>query len=465
MAVLAALLAFGPRPGVGLAAAQGEPGRILGVIAADLPPGRPVGVAIAPGMGDLLGGRVSQTIQVPGPGPFMFAAVPPGSYVLAAYMDRNGNGAFDRDTDAFAVQRERVIVTAGADAGPIRLETFFNTAPVSRLKPEVLAWLTQQAAGLYQAATAIAHGADVPAWQKRRATTLQYRLRNLLYWSSRMATVDQFRYMFVETAAVSEALPALQAGTDPMASARGPMRGAVYSSQYQAPWPYALYVPPAYDPARSWPLFVVLHGAGGNADGMLHTACGAGPWGKPFVAGREPFAEFPTRDAFVLCPFAVTDDDPFDGIEENVGEVLASIDAVLADYHIAPKRTYLLGVSMGGGGAWRIGLTYPERFAAIASLAGTLPLPLARAGDAPDLPVLLIHGVHDRVIPIDRVRAYAARRQELGGRVELREEADRDHYLDIFGFDPVFAALEEAGATRRWPAGDAPHGAGPDSAG
>ena len=48
-------------------------------------------------------------------------------------------------------------------------------------------------------------------------------------------------------------------------------------------------------------------------------------------------------------------------------EVLAHAEAL---YGTDPKRTYLTGHSMGGHGAWTLGATYPDRWAAIAPMAG-----------------------------------------------------------------------------------------------
>ena len=48
-------------------------------------------------------------------------------------------------------------------------------------------------------------------------------------------------------------------------------------------------------------------------------------------------------------------------------EALAHAEAA---YGTDPQRTYLTGHSMGGHGAWYLGATYPDRWAAIAPMAG-----------------------------------------------------------------------------------------------
>ena len=50
--------------------------------------------------------------------------------------------------------------------------------------------------------------------------------------------------------------------------------------------------------------------------------------------------------------------------------VIGLIDHLIENYSINPNRIYLTGLSMGGYGTWQISHEYPERFAAIAPIAG-----------------------------------------------------------------------------------------------
>ncbi len=449
---VAALMALGSAVPPARAQSDTAPsgGRVVGVITADLPPGRPIQIALARRHSDFLQARPVRSLTVPGPGPFLFPDVPPGAYAIVAFIDFNGNGVWDWEVDAYAVRRERVVVEADADSEPVIFDAFANGAPTFPLPEQSRAQLLAQVRFLDQAVVALESAPETPAVTRRRASTLRYRLRNVMQWAPQPGTREQHRFLFAEVAAVAGAYQTLAQGGDPEAGERGAVRRAVLSPTYGSHWPYALYVPHRYDPARTWPLFVVLHGAGGNADTMLRTVCGAGPWGWRVLPGREPFPPFPERAAFVLSPYGLTTRDPFDGYKASAAEVMAAIDAVQADYTIDPRQTYLLGVSMGGGGAWRLGLTHPDRFAAIAPVSGTLPLPLINAGDAPNLPVLVVHGALDHVIPIADVRRYVAQRRRAHGRVELRELADSGHLLEDFALADLFADLEAAAATRAW---------------
>ena len=446
----AAVALAGGAPHAGHAQAAVPVGRVVGTITADLPPGPPVQVVLAPSVGRLLLGEIERMVSIPGPGPFMMEGVPAGDYAIAAFMDVNRNGRVDRGADVYAVRREPITVRPDVDAPPVVFDHFFNTDPRGMVAPAQRQVLLSRVQFLYQGTVGLGQRPEFGARHQRRLLTARLRLRNVAFWSARPGTEAEWRHLNAQVSATAGALQTLAAGGDPAARERGPVRRATLSAAEDVPWPYALYIPPKYDPARAWPLFVVLHGAGGNEDRMLRTACGAGEWGDYPVPGRAPFPPFPERDAFILCPFGITTATPHDGFARNVDDVTAAMDAVIADYRIDPRRTYLTGFSMGGGGTWRIGLTHAERFAAVAPIAGTLPLPLSRAGDAPQLPVVVIHGRHDHVTTIAQVRAYVGARRAQGGRVVLREQPDKGHFLDMFGMDEVFAELEAAGASREW---------------
>src|SRR5262249_11907913 len=51
-------------------------------------------------------------------------------------------------------------------------------------------------------------------------------------------------------------------------------------------------------------------------------------------------------------------------------DALEVLDFAQKEFGTNPRRTYLTGHSMGGHGTWIVGVTYPDRFAAIAPSAG-----------------------------------------------------------------------------------------------
>src|SRR4029077_15681623 len=89
------------------------------------------------------------------------------------------------------------------------------------------------------------------------------------------------------------------------------------------------------------------------------------------------------------------------------------------------------GHSMGGGGTWRIGMAYPEKFAGLIPIAGTstalVPGLDAQMKKGIKLPVMMVCGVKDALVAVAGCRAVAAKAKELGAPVKYAEYAEGDH--------------------------------------
>jgi predicted peptidase len=155
---------------------------------------------------------------------------------------------------------------------------------------------------------------------------------------------------------------------------------------------YLIYVPKEYN-ARSttrWPLILFLHGAGERGTNLSKVAM----HGPPKLVRQSK--EFPFIIVSPQCPVNQRWDNDM---------LLALLDEVEAKYNVDKSRVYLTGLSMGGYGTWSLGLTHPERFAAIAPICGggdLIVLLLAdpkRAGAIKSLGVWAFHGGKDPVVP------------------------------------------------------------------
>lgn len=146
------------------------------------------------------------------------------------------------------------------------------------------------------------------------------------------------------------------------------------------------------------PLIVFLHGSGEAGDGDADLAKVA-RGGFPCLGGPNnppPPGEFPF---IVLAPQAppLTNWSPY--------EVVALVDEISAKYPVDPDRIYLTGLSLGGYGVWDTAMAFPDRFAAIAPVAGAGdPADAARLGN---LPVWIFHGEDDPTIPVFEARRMA----------------------------------------------------------
>jgi phospholipase/carboxylesterase len=182
---------------------------------------------------------------------------------------------------------------------------------------------------------------------------------------------------------------------------------------------YMEVVPP--DAPPDLPLVVTLHGRGASADDLAPLApeIDATHYRYIFPNGRLPV------DLGGWMGFAWY----------NVGNQAADLpssraaaEALLrelwAGSGLGPAQTVLLGFSQGAVLTLDVGLRSPERFAGLVAMSGYLfedaALPAALAA-ARDQRVLIVHGVHDPVLPIDRGRAARAVLEAAGLQPEYHE--------------------------------------------
>lgn len=111
---------------------------------------------------------------------------------------------------------------------------------------------------------------------------------------------------------------------------------------------YSVNVPSIYDPAIKWPLVVSMHGHG---------------WYNPFQGHPAPGY----GGVICLAPQGRGSTDYKDLGEDDV---LAAIAEVKKHYNIDEDRVYLTGASMGGTGAFHLGVHYADQFAAICPIVG-----------------------------------------------------------------------------------------------
>ena len=219
--------------------------------------------------------------------------------------------------------------------------------------------------------------------------------------------------------------PKLQSGTV--------LRRTYEFKQAKKDMEYCLYVPKAYDKSRAWPLMVALHG--------LHSS----PWQIMHYPGLTKQAE--KYGFIVVAPMGYNDRGWYGsmgwkmkrGSPENLGE-LSEIDVmnVLAitrrELNIDNRRIYLMGHSMGGGGTWHLGIKYPSIWAGLAPIAPAIYRSPEALTKIKDMPVIVVQGDADPLVPVAMARKWVARMKQL----------KMDHrYIEIAGGDHVRVAFDD----------------------
>lgn len=183
---------------------------------------------------------------------------------------------------------------------------------------------------------------------------------------------------------------------------------------------YLLFLPKDYNAkaTQRWPLILFLHGAGERGTNITKVTV----HGPPKIVKDKP--DFPFIVVSPQCP----------GGERWSNDVLlALLDEVTKKYKVDTKRIYLTGLSMGGFGTWSLGLTHPEKFAAISPICGggdVLPILLAdpkKVRALKSLPVWAFHGGKDDVVkPAESERMIEALKK-IGNDAKLKVYQDAGH--------------------------------------
>jgi len=174
----------------------------------------------------------------------------------------------------------------------------------------------------------------------------------------------------------------------------------------RVPREYVAYVPPGYQPDTPLPVVIALHGRPGTAAGMayildLNRVAAANnfivvyPSGS-LVIGAEPGREWNyTRGLASYYPQNITVVDV-----DDAAFLSLVIDDLALDLAIDQRRVYIAGFSNGGFMTQRLACEASNRFAAFASIAATIPPDYALlCENTPPVPILLMHGTYDAVIP------------------------------------------------------------------
>lgn len=196
---------------------------------------------------------------------------------------------------------------------------------------------------------------------------------------------------------------------------------------------YLLFLPKGYEAGseKKWPLIFFLHGAGERGTNVWKVAVHGPP---KRVAGDPGF------------PFIVVSPQCPSGERWSNDVLVPLLDDIIAKHAVDTNRVYLTGLSMGGYGTWNLGLTYPERFAAIAPICGggemiTLLLKSYDNGAAlRSLPVWAFHGAKDPVVPLSESERMVDGLKKVGlkeVKFTVYPEAQHDSWTETYA-NPEF---------------------------
>lgn len=198
------------------------------------------------------------------------------------------------------------------------------------------------------------------------------------------------------------------------------------------PLKYSVFVSSKVRPNVPAPLIVALHGLGGDSNfivrGKLVDLAEVGGY---IVVGPMGYNVSGWYGSPVIPMGGPVEPENLTELSEL--DVMTVLQIAKAEFNADPRRTYLVGHSMGGAGAIYLGQKHADYWAAVVAIAPAAFMMQPNQKDilaplqAAKVPVMITQGDQDPVVPTSSVRTWATAMSELGMTHEYLEMAGRDH--------------------------------------
>jgi polyhydroxybutyrate depolymerase len=204
---------------------------------------------------------------------------------------------------------------------------------------------------------------------------------------------------------------------------------------------YRLHLPPNMQKDKPVPLVLCLHGAGGS--GAIQELLS----GMDAVADEKGFAVAYPDGRLKMWVYVGPSGDKTD-----VGFLSALIDELVREGTADSRRVYSTGISNGAYMTNKLALDIPNKLAACAAVAGSMPKIVAKLKqNARPMPFLYFHGTDDKIVGYDGTDFLTHKSMSLGAEDCVKFWADRDGC----GGEPKVEAVEHKGgddapSAERW---------------
>lgn len=223
---------------------------------------------------------------------------------------------------------------------------------------------------------------------------------------------------------------------------KGDQKRNYYDQVIGIEMPYRIFVPTKWDGKSELPLVMFLHGAWSNEGTYLeandkqmmrlankHGYILVSPMGYTSLGAYGTCLKLPAvfgkpEEATKLIEAQTPDQ--WDKLEKSERDVINVLELVLSEYPVDRSHMFLMGHSMGSGGAWYLGAKYNMYWKALAPISGPfVSKDLYPWERIKNMPVFITEGI--KALPsLEASRALADWMKDNGFKVEYKE-VNEDH--------------------------------------
>ena len=195
--------------------------------------------------------------------------------------------------------------------------------------------------------------------------------------------------------------------------------------------PYRIYVPSDYDQTKKYPVLTILHGAGERGNDNVSQLVNM--VSEMFNQENSKYV-----DAIIICPQCPGGqqwvDTPWangnysiDAVKESneLSAVMDILEGVGSTYSTDTDRYYVMGISMGGFGAWDMVMRHTDVFSKAVCLCGGGDV--SQASKLVNTPIWVVHSSNDGIVPYEGSEAMSQAIKDAGGELCVFETKNSGH--------------------------------------
>lgn len=157
---------------------------------------------------------------------------------------------------------------------------------------------------------------------------------------------------------------------------------------------------------------------------------------KVKINGPLKYLKTHELDTYVLAPQCKEEE------KWSIESIYELILKVQKENKIDPGRIYVTGLSSGGWAAWNLGLSYPDKFAAIVPISGFVDLiELESACKIANTPTRIFHGLLDDVVKVDYAIAIYKELKKCNAKdvqLTIFDDAGHDSWTRVYDNPEIY---------------------------